>query len=270
MQELFPRKIAPGWLQRWIRQSWELWRRAPLLLTTVSLGGLYLNALLPGQNTWPATLVIVIANAAAAGLLFNALRSADRSGTTPGSEFLRQLQATRQDLWKLSVNIGLYCTFIGSILAVAFHGFQEILEPPVPALPSGNSMIFSILGLISMAFFWPGIAQMLFLTLKIGNSPSVWLRFGFHSCLQNPSVLWGWQISGLGILAMLALDLPNSVSFTHGLLGVGILSLLWYWAGSWAYLYCREMYEGETENQAQVEKTTVPENAIPLKPASPI
>lgn len=264
MQELYPRKIQPGWAKRWTLQTVELARRAPLLLLLVSLCGTIGNSLLPGQNTWIGIPLSVLCNVWAAGWLFLALRAADTAGKQPWSEFFRQIQNTRRDLLGLIVWVGLYCTTIGAIFNLLLHGLSSLRASPSPAMPSGTSKAIEVAGLLAVCFFWPGVSQMLYLTLKMGNSPGRWFRFGYHSCLQNPDILLRWQLPGFGLLTLCGLMVPSHISREAGLGVAALAGVVWYWAGSWAYLYCREMYDGREENSKVLE--LVQEAALPVVP----
>lgn len=255
LKELYPREIAPGWRQRWTRQSWVLLRRAPLLFLGLSLGFLSLIGMIPGQNSWPWDFVMTSAGFLGLGVLQNAFRSADHHSPAVAYGAWRYFWQTKGDLGGLMLVAGVYVTSFGAALALLGQGWKGLLHPPAPMGFYWGSAVSHVYLIVTTGFFWPGIFQLVYLTLRMGSHPRQWLNFGQHSCFSNKDVLIKLLMPGM-MASFLFVLIPVHIGVMAGLLLLTPLLFAIPWFGCWMYLFCREMYEGVDENIPQTAHET--------------
>lgn len=267
--DLTPRRIDPGWLRRWTKQSLDLWTRAPAILAATLSLLLVTDLLLPESAIFSLPVLIL-----ATAFLFTLLRALDQGGGRDAFACAwRMFRGCLHDLWWFTVSICLwimgFAVFL-AVLSLAAHTgsparhtanvtdvFQHAFANTPLFLRNGFTKGFGWFALLSMPFSSP----VLYLTLLSGN----------HLAMHLPRAergLWlNWKPALLGMGAAFFLRYPPilflawlahkssamiAISVGDALALGGILV-----TASFGYLFSREMFEGMRENaprKAAMEK----------------
>ncbi|EGQ63467.1 hypothetical protein GGI1_19609, partial [Acidithiobacillus sp. GGI-221] len=98
---------------------------------------------------------------------------------------------------------------------------------------------------------------MIFLTMSVGNQPVMHYDTGFEAAMLNMRLTETVFMGGLLACAFLIPILRQIPSIVLGYaLMTGFATAFW-WFGAWGYLWCREMFEGTTENAKETAKQQV-------------
>ncbi len=262
---LQPKTIDPGWSKRWTRQSVDLFRRAPgLAVGIMTLFGL-VNAFIPQPIALDVPLTIFMV-----GILFSSLRAVDRDSGNPWSAtwtFFRQsardLAHLARDVFLIMLVFGMAMGLIFAFYSAATHGAGVIKPEPAyfhlpgwlrHGVPRGGSML-------TLGIFQPGVLQLIFLTMSVGNQPLVHYTTGYKSVTLN----WPLAYMMMGCLLACSFLMPilrQVPSFGLGCALMAGFAAAFWWFGAWGYLWCREMFEGTQENAEETAKQSSPIHAV--------
>jgi len=261
---LKPKTIEPGWAKRWSGQSVDLFRRSPGLALSVVGAFVLSNSFIPQpiELNVPVTVFLV-------GLLFSSLRAADHDSGNAWSATWHYYRMAIRDLAQLARDAFLWMLVFGMAFAVFFalyesatrglgvHHSDKLLEEyrDLPwwlrqGVSQANSM--DLLGI-----FLPGAIPVIFLTMSVGNQLLLHFQTGFRAAVLNMVMTYAITVTGMVSCSLLSPVLREAPS---ALLGYGLLALyaaVFWWFGTWGYLWCREMFEGDTENAKQTARKTV-------------
>ncbi len=272
MMTLTPKTIDPGWAKRWTRQSVELFRRAPALAVGVmTLFGL-VNAFIPQPFALDVPLTVFMV-----GILFSELRAADHDSGRAWSAtwaFFRQaaryLAHLARDAFLLMLVFGMAMALLFYFYSAATHG-AGIFKPTsayfhLPGwlrhgAPSEGTML-------TLGIFMPGVLPLIFLTMSVGNQPLMHYVTGYKSAVLNIGLAYA-LLGGLLICSFLTPLLKQIPSFFLGCALMAGFAAAFWWFGTWGYLWCREMFEGTTENAPATEKQRMPVQGATLAACSP-
>ncbi|WP_163055003.1 hypothetical protein [Acidithiobacillus ferrooxidans] len=256
---LTPKTIDPGWARRWTRQSAELFRRAPGLAIGVMTLFSLVNAFIPQ----PLALNVPI-TAFMVGLLFSSLRAVDHdSGKAWMATWTFFRQAAR-DLALLARDAFLFILVFSAALMLFFTFYSAAthgagIVKPGPAwfrLPNWLRHGVPRAGdTLTLGIFLPGVLQLIFLTMSVGNQPLMHYQTGYLSAVLN------WRLAYLMLGALMGCSflvpiLRQVPSFWLGCALMAVCTAAFWWFGAWGYLWCREMFEGTKENARETAKQT--------------
>lgn len=263
---LKPKKIEPGWARRWTRQSIDLFRRSPALVMSVGLAFILINVFVPQplELSVPATVFMD-------GLFFCALRAADQDSGNAWSATWHYFRLVARDLAQLARDAFLWML----LMAVAIGVFFALYASATHGLAThANHSLYKALpwwmrqglsqenGMDLLGVFLPGVVQLVFLTMSVGNQPVVHYNIGFQSAVLNIGVSSVACLSGMVFCEFMLVAFPDVASPILGYLLLLLYMILFLWFGTWAYLWCREMFDGTSENA----KLTVKREAISTAP----
>ncbi len=262
---LRPKIVDPGWAKRWTRQSIDLFRRKPSLALVNMAVFFGVNAFVPQplELNVPVTVFLV-------GGLFSSLRAVDHDSGNAWSSAWAYFRETAKDLANLSRDVFLWMLLIGISLAVFFalfhtatHGLasaghsvvRERLYHELPfwmrrgVLQSGNMDVLGI--------FLPGSIPLIYLTMLTGNQWLLHYNTGYRAAIMNTRFTYAVTIAGM-IFCILSTPLLQRIPvFFFGLILMVLYTAAFWWFGTWGYLWCREMFEGDEENAKATQKRTV-------------
>ncbi len=254
---LTPKSIDPGWARRWTRQSAELFRRAPGLAIGVMTLFSLVNAFIPQ----PLALNVPI-TAFMVGLLFSSLRAVDHDSGKPWAATWTFFRQTARDLAHLARDAFLIMLVFSTALMLIFSFYSAVTHgagvvKPNPAyfhLPSWmRHSVPRAGGMLTLGVFLPGVLQLIFLTMSVGNQPLMHYNTGYVSAVLN------WRLTYLMMGALLGCSFLTPIlrqvpSLFLGYTLMAVFAAAFWWFGAWGYLWCREMFEGTKENAKETAK----------------
>ena len=279
-----PRRIDPGWLQRWTRSALELVRRSPVSFASVLSAAIALQALIPFSAilVWAQSVLLC-------ALVFILARQTDRHCPSEGddgvlSETACVLLKHGPDLLKLSAEvtmifmipiivIGIAHLLAGGgpdylLRAMGGSGMTAAATAHTPSggwdrLPAVLRRMSGNAGPDAMLAAMPEAQIILYLTLSLGAGLRQHYLLARQSCRINQPV----ALFFMGILCVLvALDslAMGAVATARGAsvfcLAQGLATLV---LCLWGYFWACEMFEGRRGPEARTAKAwkapTVPQ-----------
>ncbi|CDQ10646.1 conserved membrane protein of unknown function [Acidithiobacillus ferrivorans] len=253
---LQPKTIDPGWAKRWTRQSVELFRRAPgLAIGVMTLFGL-VNAFIPQPLALDVPITVFMV-----GLLFSSLRAVDHDSGNSWAETLASFRQTARDLAHLARDAFLIMLVFGLAIGLIFtfysavtHGVVVVKSDPAylhlpgwlrNGVPRAGNML-------TLGIFLPGVIPLIFLTMSVGNQPLMHYVTGYKAAMLNMRLAYMF-LGGLLACSFLMpilrqLPLQGAALLLAGCVLMAGFAAAFWWFGAWGYLWCREMFEGTTEN----------------------
>jgi len=248
---LRPKKIEPGWARRWTRQSIELFARNPWLAMSNALWFICMSAIVPHYEVLcvPAAVFVV-------GGLFCSLRAVDRHSGDAWYSTWAFFKGAAVDLALLSRDAFIWTWFFTTcttfLLSGVFsgHHFSKTI-----AFSSHSALFLWIRDIISIensidmiGVFLIGGIPLIYLTMLTGNKLLHHFVMGYHAAFMNPSFTDMVTVPGaIFCICMHYAILSIDSWYTLGVLVV-LYSAVFWWFGTWGYLWCREMFEGDCEN----------------------
>ena len=104
-----------------------------------------------------------------------------------------------------------------------------------------------------MGIFMPGVLQLIFLTMGVGNQPMMHYVTGYKSAVINISLGYS-MLACLLACSFLTPALRQVPSIWLGCALMAGFAAAFWWFGAWGYLWCREMFEGTHENARETAK----------------
>ena len=265
MTPLMPRPVASGWLRRWGSQGTDLWRRSPatVILGTGVFAGVATSVPEFGLLDIPVAMV-------GAAVIFCGSRALDHQPAQAIPALYRYLREAVVPILLLARDVFLvyfvvfFALFTLHVLLEAAVASAHLLLPESPATTAYRALPQWIRAgarreesLIYIAFFTPVIAPLVYLTLLAGNHPVANFLVAFRAVAINwkPSVAFlcaSW-LGSAGLHATLRLFPQEG----YGAFLLVLNGLVFCALGTAAYLWCREMFEGKSENAPQGAKNSV-------------
>lgn len=261
---LTPKTIAPGWAKRWSRQSLDLFRRAPGLAICIMTMFSLVNAFIPQPLALNVPITVFMV-----GLLFSSLRAVDHDSGNAWTATWSFFRQTSRDLALLARDAFLFILVFSAALMLFFTFYSAAthdagIVKPGPAwfqLPNWLRHGVPRAGdTLTLGIFLPGVLQLIFLTMSVGNQPLMHYQTGYLSAVLN------WRLGYLMMGALMGCSflvpiLRQAPSFWLGCALMAVCTAGFWWFGTWGYLWCREMFEGTKENARETAKQNVPVSA---------
>ncbi len=261
---LKPKTVDPGWARRWTRQSIDLFRRSPAL-ALVNMGIFFgVNAFVPQplELNVPATIFLL-------GGLFSGLRAADRDSGNVWAAAWAYFRETVRDLAHLSRDVFLWMLVFSLSLAIFFAMFHIATEGLTQDPSASTVRLYDALpfwlrqgvyqggNMDILGIFLPGSIPLVYLTMLTGNQWLLHYHTGYRAAALNVRFTYTVTIAGMILCALSVPLLPRMPSFPLGLVLMFLYAPAFWWFGTWGYLWCREMFEGDQENAKVTQKRTV-------------
>ncbi len=253
---LKPKKIEPGWARRWTLQSIDLFRRSPALALSVGLAFVLINVFVPHPLVLNVPAMVFMD-----GLLFCSLRAADQDSGNAWSATWHYFRLVVRDLAQLARDAFLWMLLISIAVGVFFalyksatHGLtaNHADHALYKALPWWMRQgLLQENGMDLLGIFLPGVLQLVFLTMSVGNQPVAHYNVGVQSVVLNFGGCSVFCLSGMVLCDFLLVAFPDVASPVAGYLLLILYTALFWWFGTWGYLWCREMFDGHTENSKE-------------------
>jgi hypothetical protein len=272
---LTPKVVDSGWAKRWTRQSFDLFLRAPSLFIGIIMLFMAVAILVP-QPFWLAIPLSVFM----VSVLFCALRAADKfSGDawlttwTFFKQSVRDLAYLSRDIFVvfgiiLLIFLALFYTMHALYDAMAasssvIHHAASITKPHAVLPQWLRNAILKADGLMLFGIFLPGSLQLIFLTMSVGHNTAIHYDLGIKAARMNGAITVFFWISGGAICLVFTGHLLKEIqSLDLGYAILVALSIGFWFFGTWGYLWCREMFEGSSENAKKVSKSVVQNVAL--------
>ncbi len=259
---LQPKTIDPGWAKRWTRQSVELFRRAPGLAVGVMTLFALVNAFIPQPLALDVPITVFMV-----GLLFSSLRAVDHdSGNSWTATWIffrqtsRDLAHLARDAFLVMLVLGIVFALLFSLYSAATHSAGTIKPNPaywqLPGwLRHGTARAGNML---TLGVFMPSVLPMIFLTMSVGNQPLMHYVTGYKAAILNMRLAYTVFMGGLLGCSFLMPVLRQIPSLWLGCVLMTGFAVSFWWFGAWGYLWCREMFEGASENARRTAKQSLP------------
>ncbi|AEK57919.1 hypothetical protein Atc_1270 [Acidithiobacillus caldus SM-1] len=240
----------------------DLFRRSPALALSVYGVFLLFNGFIsqPLYLNVPVTVFLM-------GLLFSSLRAADHDSGNAWSPTFHFLKIAASDLVLLARDAFLFFFASGVLIDLLFlllAGIQQEAHAATGMNPGFLHLPYFLrIGVTNgygndvLGLFLPGALPTVFLTMSVGNQLLLHFHTGFKAFSMNATIavvnlaLMGFcylvedTIMGVGDYWLLA-------AIAYCLSGI-----VFWWFGAWGYLWCREMFEGISENAEATQKRVV-------------
>jgi hypothetical protein len=260
---LQPKTIDPGWARRWTRQSVDLFQRAPGLAIGIMTLFALVNAFIPQPLALDVPITVFMV-----GLLFSSLRAADHDSGNPWAATWTFFRQTAHDLAHLARDVFLFMLVLGMAFALLFafysaatHGAGTVKpDPAYFQLPSWlRQGVQRAEHTLTLGIFLPGVLPLIFLTMSVGSQPLMHYDTGFKATVLNMRLAYTVFMGGLlgcSFLTPLLRQLPlqGAALLLAGYILMAGFAIAFWWFGAWGYLWCREMFEGTTENAKATAK----------------
>jgi hypothetical protein len=196
------------------------------------------------------------------GLLFSSLRAADHDSGNPWTATWTFFRQTARDLALLARDVFLVLLVFGAVIGLLFTFYSAATHGAGVIQP--NPAYFQLPGwlchgtehagtMLTIGIFLPGTIPMIFLTMSVGNQPLMHYDTGFKATVLNMRLTYTVFMGGLLACAFLMpilrqLPLQGTALLLAGYAVMAGFTAAFWWFGTWGYLWCREMFEGTTEN----------------------
>lgn len=264
---LTPQTVDSGWFLRWCRQGWNLWLRAPGLLLLVGLIPPLMMIGLPSVD-----MVMVLVIVPFSSVVFVVLRLLDQHGHV--YHIREMLRGNLKDIVLLTKDLFIWIAIMTAfVTAVRWSHKKQITmhltshHLMAQALAHGGfweTHAFAGVGAWLQLFCEPMAAPLIFLTLLVGHQLTMHLHVAYMGMIKN------WRVASLFVvfcffgnklLSLLDLWIKPLLSTNDALiLSTGTASAALIFFSTLAYLWCREMFEGQKENV--VQKSSAAQNAL--------
>ena len=257
-----PKQVDPGCHRRWTRQSADLFRRSPALALSVYGTFLMANSFIP-QPLYlnvPVTVFLM-------GLLFSSLRAADHDSGNAWSPTFHFLKIAASDLVLLARDAFLFFFASGVLIDLLFlllAGIQQEAHAATGMNPGFLHLPYFLrIGVANgygddvMGLFLPGALPTVFLTMSVGNQLLLHFHTGFKAFSMNATI--GVMNLALMGFCYLVEDVVMGAGdyWIFATIAYALSGIVFWWFGAWGYLWCREMFEGTSENAKVTQKRVV-------------
>jgi len=256
---LEPKQVEPGWASRWTRQSIELFVRNPFLAVFDVLLLWFVSAILPFHDVLFAPAAVILMS-----VLFCSLRAVDKdSGNAWTSTWVYFLQCSK-DVMALAFYVLMSTGFVALVVWTTSPSHMAGFHSISVTTPTTSEWIVWVIqavkreiSMVILGVFFLGSIPLVYLTLLIGNRFLLHLHLGYRAAFLNIVfsdivIIPGQLFCIFAYIEVSKIYSPYMLAF----LSVFIAALFW-WFGTWGYLWCREMFEGDKENAQATRHSSV-------------
>lgn len=271
MKTLEPKTVESGWLRRWSHQSFDLWSRSPLMLVIDLLAFMGLMDIVPSTNgNFNATLIILFAAPFLSWVFLN-IRSMDYHSGVPLSETWEMIKDNGINIFRLTMV--LFVFFLLMTLIILFFTYtptafvhttthnKAVQSMTDLAIQGGNiwlAIAYRHIGIGLSMISEPIAFPLFYLTLLIGYSLGEHVNLSYMSAFKNWRIMLFFMVIGFNgrtLFSALIIWLRPYIGENIALMmGMVVLSMMTLWFSTMGYLWCREMFEGQKENQPKLAR----------------
>lgn len=276
------RKVEPGWLPRYGKESLGLFLRSPAWVLFFCLGTALFWLLVPTRLELGIPEAVLLDS-----FWFLLARSLDYGGGSgTGAVFLQFLRDTAKDIWHLCRDILIFALVVGLSVGLFFafakgaahsltahnpvdlsNGALSVRAGAANALwnnPFWSTVFQRAESILTIGWLEPGAAALVWLTLAVGNQPVLHFWHGYQAAVKN------WEVTAflcLGIVLVPGFLETAECSLTtdwQGLLLLGLVSVIQAACAFFLYCFLREVFEGEKKSREAKKR----EHSLVLKEVS--